>query len=246
MRRFAGVALLASFLMCPVTYADEAPKESADAQPKLTFQPFPTTNGLALVETEDGEVQFVTSNNARFAIQGKVWDSWTKRYINTLDDLLDSLHVPLAQIGIHVEQMAHLKLGNHSKSRLGVVFIDPLSVSSREFLKRMSATPNKYRFDVVLVPTQRPGSLEEAQRLWCSPDKGAALSDLLNNTKNAPASKDESSCNIQALIKSSIALNMLNIKTVPHIVREDGLMALGVPTNFDQWLVKDFRKKDQK
>ena len=213
-------------------------KQSKNMNPATSLKEVgvvPMIDSFFLAETQSGAVHFISGPNARYLLNGTIYDSWTRSYITNLKDLEKSKHVPIETIGVKVNELAHFQVGNNKIPKQGTIFVEPLSKSSVALLQYISKNPENFNLDIVVVASMKKGSLQESKRIWCSPDRKRALQDLIDATRKAPPSSDND-CNIEPLIRSSIALNLLNIKAVPHFIRTDGLMYSGTPKDLISWL----------
>jgi thiol:disulfide interchange protein DsbC len=252
--RKSAFALLISM---PVSYAmateetiqDTAAKaqiEKEENNPIRAIRPLPLTDGIMAVLAKDGKTTFASAPNARFAFKGVIYDSWTRKTISTLTHVNDAYLVPIEATGIKIEDLALFSIGNPEKPKMGTIFVDPVAKGSQEYLKSIVAESDKYNFDVVMLATSNEGSVERFKRLWCSSNKAVALGDLILGGEKSyeyPAIKD---CDIDAMIRTGIAQQILNIKVTPYTIRADGLMYSGTPKNLDEWLQYDVHAQEKK
>lgn len=188
---------------------------------------------LMMVETQNGESYFVSSNG-RFVLTGTLVDTWHRRTVDSLDDVRKSHRVPLANIGIKTEELGAFVIGNPKLPKQGVIFVDPLCGYCKKLLSDIAANLGAYHFDVVPVAIMGPKSEAALKRIWCAEDKNQALLDLIYQTNGAQVSRQE--CDMKPLAYNAIAFEMLAFGGTPALVRTDGLVSKGVPEDLNKWL----------
>ncbi|MFQ3188893.1 MAG: thiol:disulfide interchange protein DsbC [Paraglaciecola sp.] len=256
MRMFirSAFALLISMPVSYVMATDEPTQDAAtqaqikkeEKNPIRAIRPLPLTDGIMAVLSKEGKTTFASAPNARFAFKGVIYDSWTRKTITTLEQVNEAYLVPMEVTGIKIEDLALFSIGNPDKPKMGTIFVDPVAKSSQDYLKSIVAESDKYNFDVVMLATSSKGSVARFKRLWCSSNKAVALGDLILGGEKSyeyPSVKD---CDVDAMIRTGIAQQILNIKVTPYTIRADGLMYNGTPKNLDEWLQYDIHAQEKK
>lgn len=214
---------------------------------KPLMRPLPMVTGILAVKDDKGKTTFVSYPNARFAFQGVIYDSWSRRKIKNYDQVNESYMVPMEVAGIDTAELATFTLGNPSIKKMGTIFVDSISSKrTKTYLTTISTNAEKYHFEVVMLATMSKGSQKRFKQLWCAKDQNLALADLVlgqDKTKGAPGKKV---CDTDVMFKGAITQNILNIKGMPFTMRADGLMYTGVPKDLDAWLRYDIHAQEKK
>lgn len=187
------------------------------------------------VEAEKG-IYFVTGDG-RFVIQGKMQDVWHRKHIDSIDDARGTLRTPLSNMNFDpLEQLPAWQVGNPDIPRQGLVFVDPTSEITQQFLKHVIANKGKYNFVVALLPlVGGEKAMDRAKRLHCAKDRQLALVDLANYTNKATGEL-RPDCNAEKILFGAAMSQVFRIEALPHFVREDGLTSKGLPEDLDEWL----------
>ncbi len=190
---------------------------------------------LMFVEAEKG-IYFVTGDG-RFVIQGTMQDVWHRKHIDSLDDARDTLRTPLSNMNFDpLEQLPAWRVGNPDIPRQGLVFVDPTSAITQQFLQQVIAEKEKYHFVVALLPlVGGEKAMDRAKRLHCAKDRELALIDLANYT-NESTGELRPDCNAEKIMFGAAMTQVFRIEALPHFVREDGLVSKGLPEDLDKWL----------
>lgn len=217
-------------------YAEEVKGELSEKGKVIGIQELPSIK-FYFVEAERGN--YIVSSDGRFVFQGTLKDVWHRKTIDSLSDALKTMRTPLSNVGLNVEeQLATFQFGNPEIPRDGVAFVDPTSSYTTKLLELIENNKEKYNFTIVLAPlVGGQNAIVRARSLWCASDKEQAKKDLLNNTSESFGDLLEP-CEEDPIIMTSVLKDILNIESLPHIVREDGLSISGFPTNFDEWLAQ--------
>jgi thiol:disulfide interchange protein DsbC len=189
---------------------------------------------LYFVEAEQGS--YLVTSDGRFVFEGKLTDVWYRRTIKTLDDARAIERTPVSHIGFEPEeQLAHFIIGDSKKPRLGVAFVDPTTDYTTQFLKKITEKPLEGHWTVILMPLIGGNTaVDRSLRLWCAEDREAAKKDFIEGT-NKSFSKLTKGCNDERIIMGMMLTDLFHIKSLPHLIREDGLKSEGYPPEFDKW-----------
>lgn len=221
----------------PSTFRQEI-KGSLEAKGQIKgIQEIPISK-LFYVEAEQGN--YLITSDGRFVFEGKMTDVWYRRTISSLEDARAVERTPVDNIGFKPEeQLATFKIGDVDKPRLGVAFIDPTTDYSLQFLKKINeAKELKGHWTIVLMPLiGGTEAVDRSLRLWCSTDSKGAKEDLIAGTSNSFKTMKEG-CNDERIIMAMMLTDVFRIKSLPHLIREDGLISEGYPKDFDAWFVQ--------
>lgn len=189
---------------------------------------------LFFVEAENGS--YVVSADGRFVFDGRLVDVWHRKNINTLADAQKIQRTPVSNIGFEPEeQLATFQFGDPTLPRSGVAFVDPTSQYTTQFLEYLTNNEDKYNFTVVLAPlVGGTSAVDRAKRLWCAKDRKMAKEDLIKGTSKS-FSAMRSDCDDDKVNLMAMLTGVFGIEELPHIIREDGLVAEGLPVNFEEW-----------
>jgi thiol:disulfide interchange protein DsbC len=197
------------------------------------IQEMPITK-LFFVEAQQGS--YLVSSDGRFVIEGVIKDVWHRKTIKSLEDARSTERLPLSNIGFKPEeQLASFTLGNPEIKRQGVIFVDPTSAITVTALQKINEKAESSNWTVVLMPLIGGDSaIDRSRRLWCATDKEGALKDLVNGTSESlsDVAKD---CQEEPLVMGMMLTDLLQIRSLPHLIREDGLKSSGFPEKFDEW-----------
>jgi len=190
---------------------------------------------IFFVDAEHGI--YLITPDARFVFEGTLKDVWHRKTIKSLEDARSTERVPLSNIGFKPEeQLAAFRIGNQNIPRQGVVFVDPTSELTINFLQLLKQNENAVNWTVVLLPlVGGNNAVDRARRIWCATDRQGAVNDLINGTSSALGSLKDG-CTEEPIIMGMMITDIFQIKSLPHLIREDGLTSHGVPTDFNAWL----------
>lgn len=193
---------------------------------------------LYFVEAEQGN--YLITSDGRFVFEGKLTDVWYRRTIASLEDAKRVERTPVSDLGFQPEeQLATFKIGNKDKARLGVAFLDPTTDYGKQFLKKISEDKNiEGYWTVALLPLIGGNqAVDRSLRLWCAEDRALAEKDLIEGTDKS-FKKIRKGCNDERIVMAMMLTDVFRIKSLPHIIREDGLISQGLPKEFDKWFAQ--------
>ncbi|MDC9502982.1 MULTISPECIES: hypothetical protein [unclassified Pseudoalteromonas] len=198
------------------------------------IQELPITR-LYFVEAESGS--YIISSDGRFAIEGAVKDVWHRKTIKTVDDVRATLRMPLSEMKFDFQKdLASLVLGNPDIPRQGVIFGDPTAKHTRDLVAKINANKDKYHFVFVMMPLiGGEEAVKRSMSILCAPDRDKAIEDLANNTDTSFLDTNEG-CPDQNLMFTVYMQEIFKITNLPHLIREDGFVSKGAPTELDEWL----------
>ena len=189
---------------------------------------------LYFVEAEQGN--YLISSDGRFVFEGTLKDVWHRRTIKTADDVRQTERTPVANLGFEPEkQLAHFVIGNPNLPRQGVAFVDPTSSYTTQFLKSLYEMENEVNWTVVLLPLVGGNtSVDRSLRLHCATDRDQAKLDFIYGSNHSFGEMKEG-CNDEKILLGMMLTDVFRIKSLPHLIREDGLMSNGLPVDFADW-----------
>lgn len=193
---------------------------------------------LFFVEAEQGN--YLITSDGRFVFEGKLTDVWYRRTITSLEDAKQVERTPVSDIGFNPEdQLATFKIGNKDKSRLGVAFLDPTTDYGKQFLKKIADDKDiEGYWTVALLPLiGGNAAIDRSLRLWCAEDRVLAEKDLIEGTDKS-FKNIRKGCNDERIVMAMMLTDVFRIKSLPHLIREDGLISQGYPKDFDKWFVQ--------
>lgn len=193
---------------------------------------------LYFVEAEQGN--YLITSDGRFVFEGKLTDVWYRRTITSLEDAKKVERTPVSDLGFQPEeQLATFKVGNKDKARLGVAFLDPTTDYGKQFLKKISENKDiEGYWTVALLPLIGGNkAVDRSLRLWCAEDRALAEKDLIEGTDKS-FSKLRKGCNDERIVMAMMLTDVFRIKSLPHLIREDGLISQGYPKEFDKWFAQ--------
>ncbi|MBD1389411.1 hypothetical protein IC617_08230 [Neiella sp. HB171785] len=192
-------------------------------------------NSLNLVETKTGESYFISSDG-RFVVMGRVFDNWSRSFIETEIDAKRTMRIPLDAIGVDPAELASFYIGDRSIELQATVFVDPTNERSQAFIKEIINNPNNRYIRIVIAPVNGHAAGERAKAFWCAEDRAQAIVDLAYGTsRNYPSNPH---CDLSPLARSMMVVQMLNMPYLPYFFRDDGLTHIGIPVNYDEWLAQ--------
>lgn len=215
------------------TYREEI-KNNLEAKGQVKgIQEIPI-NKIFFVEAEQGT--YLISSDGRFVFEGVLKDVWHRKTILDINDAKSVERTPVSNIGFSPEeQLATFIFGNPDIPRQGVAFVDPTSAHTGVFLKYLQQNKNEVNWTVVLLPlVGGNNAVDRSRRLWCATDRELAKNDLINGT-NISFDKLKEDCSEDPILMAMMLTDIFRIKSLPHIIREDGLISHGFPEEFDKW-----------
>jgi len=192
---------------------------------------------LMFVEAEQGT--YLVSSDGRFVFEGTLKDVWHRRTIRTLADVIETRRTPVSNIGFKPEeQLPFFIVGNPELPRQGVAFVDPTSEYTTVFLKSLYEKQTEVNWTVVLMPLVGGNqAVDRSLRLWCSTDRDQAKLDLIFGTDKSFKQMKEG-CNDEKIVMGMMLSEVFRITSLPHLIREDGLVSNGYPQDFEAWFAR--------
>nr|WP_176456105.1 DsbC family protein [Pseudomonas fluorescens]CEK42553.1 hypothetical protein PQBR55_0174 [Pseudomonas fluorescens SBW25] len=191
-------------------------------------------SGLAVAE-KNGKLRFV-SDNGRFLIEGRMYDTWNKEYIDSLE-MADraSKYIDFEKMKFNVQDLDPLVFGTGKKQV--TVFVDPYCGFCHKMFGQMQDLQNDYTFNIVQLPILGESSVGRVRDVLCAADKAEALKTVLSGDNNSVL-KQVASCDQLPVNKRLITAQFFAIKGVPHSIRQDGLITKGFIPDLKGWLAQ--------
>jgi thiol:disulfide interchange protein DsbC len=189
---------------------------------------------LYFVEAEQGN--YMVSSDGRFVFEGTLKDVWHRRTIKTAEDVRQTERTPVGNLGFKPEeQLAYFTIGDPKLPRQGVAFVDPTSTYTTQFLKQLYEMENEVNWTVVLMPLVGGNTaVDRSLRLHCATDQDQAKLDFIYGSSHSFGRMKEG-CDDEKILLAMMLTDVFRIKSLPHLIREDGLMSDGLPVNFADW-----------
>ena len=139
-------------------------------------------SGLAVAE-KNGKLRFV-SDNGRFLIEGRMYDTWNKEYIDSLE-MADraSKYIDFEKMKFNVQDLDPLVFGTGKKQV--TVFVDPYCGFCHKMFGQMQDLQNDYTFNIVQLPILGESSVGRVRDVLCAADKAEALKTVLSGDNNS-------------------------------------------------------------
>ena len=189
-----------------------------------TVQPLPI-HGMIFAEKQ-GRVK-IASGNGRFIFNGVMHDRWAGRDVLTLDDAIRAFNY-IEMKGIGVDLVDALKPYRYGAGKKDIViFIDPYCSACSKLLTDMPVDSQKYTFNLIPIAVLGEESKKRVKNLACAKDQDAARLQLL--TKQYRDLDEVETCSPDLMSYRMFTGQILGIKGIPFMIRNDGLVSRGNP-----------------
>ncbi len=202
------------------------------------------TGGIFLFEDQRSGLTLVTTTGRYSFSEGKVYDVLRKKQIKSISDIRESYFLPLSEAPFKPEDAFTIQFGNPSLKRQAVLFISLDCQDCIDFLKKMNEQREGVRFDIVILPS--PGeSAKRVKQMWCSVKAGKItnydiLQSLIGKSKDINsrfiAHENIKDCSVEPIVTGLYLASIYNVQGIPSVVREDGVLGNGLPTDYNNWL----------
>lgn len=192
-------------------------------------------NGLVMASKE-GRLRLV-SDNGRFVIEGKLYDTWTKEFVETLDQAHRTMnYIDLKKMGLNVDDLAPFTYGAGPKHV--TVFVDPLCQWCKKLIGEMKGLEKEYTFKILPVAILGETSSTIVRSEHCAIDRKKAQEAVFTGSGYNDLSVDPTKpCDTEALGKRLITAQLFGVKGVPYLIRDDGLVHQGFTSDgLKYWL----------
>lgn len=195
--------------------------------PEMKYETIETVD-IKAFDKPGGGIVFITSNG-RYAINGTLVDTWSKKPLNSLKEIsYSTTHVPVNDMGLDVKALNTITIG--SGPRKITIFVDPLCAICKELIKQTQTKTKEFTFNIIVVPALGDKSQVHAKSLFCAEDKKDALNSYLNQTLKEL--KQKKNCDTKKYDLTLLTATLFNIKAVPWIIADDGRTKYG---NVEIW-----------
>ncbi|WP_416045509.1 DsbC family protein [Klebsiella pneumoniae] len=202
------------------------------------------TGGIFLFEDQRSGLTLVTTTGRYSFSEGKAYDVLRKKQVQSIADIRESYFLPLSEAPFKPEDAFTIQFGNPALKRQAVIFITLDCADCINFLKKMNEDRQAVRFDIVILPS--PGeAAKRAKQMWCSVKAGKVsnydiLQSLLGKSQdiNSRLIPHESlkDCSVEPIVTGLYLASVYNVQGMPSVIREDGLLGNGLPTDYKGWL----------
>jgi thiol:disulfide interchange protein DsbC len=202
----------------------------AQAEP-IRNEPLPITH---MILTENAGRIKILSSNARFELRGQLVDRWSGEVIDSADKAHKAFnYMDFSNIKFDVNELNPYWVGEGDKDV--IVFVDPLCAYCKQLLSELPIGSRTHRFAVIPVGITGPQSMKLANELSCARDQQAAFAQLL--TGQYSELRQVENCDNSDQFKRVLTAQMFGVRTVPFMLRDDGLIQRGLPkAGLDAWL----------
>lgn len=202
------------------------------------------SGGLYLFEDDRKQLMAVTTDGRYSISGGSLVDVIKRTQLLSVEEVRNSFLISLDDAPFPLSTVASIPMGNPKLKRQAAIFLSLDGNDTQEIVKKFYDEREKYRIDLVLIPT--PGEpKQELRRLWCSKEKGKIndldiLRWLMGNKtdieKRLLSNNEAEACKADPLVASLALAGIYSLQGVPSVIRQDGLVSNGIPNDFDAWL----------
>lgn len=236
--RAALPRLLATAMIPLVGMGLVSTKASADQTPpaneNLVHLPATSIFGIE----KNGKFAVIT-DTGRFIIEGTVYDTWNQKHIETLDQARwAASHIPLNNTNIGFDDLQPISVGRGDK-RI-TLFSDMACTFCKDIIAEARASlPEEYRLDILLLPLLSQASANRTLQIHCAADqakawKAAVEGDMTTGLEQMPAGE----CDLDVVDRRQVTAQFIGARNVPYLIRDDGLVNQGKPTQgFLPWVL---------
>lgn len=179
------------------------------------------------------------STNGRFFLRGVIFDTWTGKTIQTMEELKESKrNLNLDDLGVKEEDVKPMYYGSGPKKV--TIFVDPLCPFCGQLFDQMIGDPSyarDYTFQIFNVPYLGEKSTKAVTVIECVADREAALKALLTKDQRWMMSQPApDNCDPQPIMQRTIMAQVLGVSGVPFLIGPDGGIARGLPADLKTFL----------
>lgn len=219
--------ILLLFGFSQYSYADtkKGPNSMIDAIESLPM------GNMKAIET-NGEIVFV-SQNGRFVIRGQLHDSWQRKKLETMNDMVYAVnHIDVKALGLKPENLNTLTVKGGDKEVYA--FVDPLCGYCKVFIKDAKTKTAEYTFHIVVVPALGDESDKLSRQIFCAVNKDSAVDAMLNNKIGSLEQK--TNCDMKLYDYTLMIATLFEFKSVPFFIAPDYRYKIGAGAGFWDWL----------
>lgn len=202
--------------------------------PKNVAEVVPLPISGVVMAKKNGIIK-IASQNGRFEFKGALHDRWSNREVLTLNDArrafnyveFDALNLDMSR------ELQPYKLGSGDKNVM--IFIDPYCAACAALLDTLPRDSKEYTFNIVIIGVLGDQSIARMKNLTCAKDQKAAFQQILN--KKYKDLDVVENCSIDLTTRRMMTAQILGIKGIPYLIRQDGLISRGAPQlGIEAWL----------
>jgi thiol:disulfide interchange protein DsbC len=235
MRTLGKFVVLLS-LSSALAYAAPDPGMMAKLQslyPKTKFSQVNSTVIPGVTEVVMGKNIAYVEDSGRYFLFGRLYDMQGQQ--DMTQARLEEVQPPQERIDASkIDTSLAVKIVHGNGERALYVFSDPECPYCKQLEKQLTGL-NNVSIYVFMMPLEsiHPKSRALATSIWCSKDKAKAWADVVNEGKDIPVAKCDTS--IDAVLQLA---NGLGINGTPTLLTPDGRKLVGArdPATLDKWL----------
>lgn len=187
--------------------------------------------GFHIVESQ-GRLLLVSTNGHYAVMGGRILDLWNSVEIRSVADVDQTLRIPLHRMGIEIDELGAVRVGQGPEDTAVTVFLDPASPETRKVLPKIQSLLGRYAFNVVFVPAQ--ATRKNASRaLICTPEAGR---DFVRTGHHAAVAPEGDPCGATELQKNMVVVSLLGIDVLPFTIAPNGATQAGIPEQYEAFI----------
>lgn len=185
----------------------------------------------AIFATENKNGRFaVVTDTGRFIMQGTLYDVWDQKEITTIEDARwAATHIPLDKADVRFSDLKPFSIGTGDK--VVHLFSDIRCGHCKTIIQEArKSLPADYRMDVIFLPLLGPESTARTAEILCAKNQAEAWKAAMSGdmkTHLEPVAANE--CDGDTLQKRLVTAQFLGARSVPFLIRDDGLIQEGPP-----------------
>ena len=179
----------------------------------------------------------MTSRDGRYRLFGKIYDSWNDIYLDNYSNVIESfLKIDTSRLPFDLKKVTPFIVGTGIKPVY--LFIDPTCPACKRLLEQITDIES-FTYYIIPIPVRSSKSFSYLNALACTADISDATKRILASRYEGISVFPPEDCpeNMRQLPKYWQAIStVLSINEVPFIIRHDGYIFKGIPSNFLSWL----------
>jgi thiol:disulfide interchange protein DsbC len=194
------------------------------------------TQHLTVLQTDGVEALTVMTDNGRFVMVGKLFDTWTMKELTSVDEVRAAAsRVDFSAFKLNMDELAPFRIGNGPKRVQ--VFVDPRCPSCHELMSKMQALAKEgqYTFEILVVAALGRESERAARLVSCAADKDQAMTQLLAGRVGSDLPQ-VAVCDMAPIQKRLVTAQIVGVKGVPMTIAQDGRILRGDTNDLAGWL----------
>ena len=187
--------------------------------------------GFHIVESQ-GRLLLVSTNGHYAVLGGRILDLWNAVEIRSVADVDQTLRIPLHRMGIKLDELGAVRVGQGAEAAAVTVFLDPASPETHKILPKIQSLLDQYAFTVVFVPAQASRK-SESRALICSPE---AAREYVRTGHAAAVVAEGDPCGATELEKNMVVVSVLGINVLPFTIAPNGATQAGIPEQYEAFI----------